>query len=293
MSSTSPSPSPVVAAMELQPAGDGAFTAWSVPAPEGHEGHRSVVFGGQLLGQIVMAASARIPAKRVATLHAVFSRPADTALPLDIEAAVVQDGRSLGSVAVTVRQGGKTACSALVTLDAGDDDLIRHASPAPAVGAPEAAPEAGFGEPGSELRMVGGVDFTATEATGPAESQAWARFDDAPPDGPIAQALLAWYTDMFLVGTTMRPHDGIGMGAAHRTVSTGVITHSLVFHEEWDPSRWFLVSQESRYAGRGRYYGTGAIHGEDGSLVASFSQSGIVRAMPEQASAGRDGRSAM
>ena len=79
--------------------------------------------------------------------------------------------------------------------------------------------------------MVGGVDISDPEAVGPAELDVWTRFVGAPDDPAISQALLAFATDGFLIGTAMRPHPGVGQAQAHRTLSTGVISHTLTFHE--------------------------------------------------------------
>jgi acyl-CoA thioesterase len=70
------------------------------------------------------------------------------------------------------------------------------------------------------------------------------------------------------------------MGMAHESLSTGVVTHTLTFHEAFDAADWHLVSNESSYAGGGRVYGTGRIHTVDGRLVASFVQDAFVRAFP-------------
>ena len=89
----------------------------------------------------------------------------------------------------------------------------------------------GDGEGDWEIRVVGGVDISDPEAVGPAELDVWTRFVGAPDDPAVSQALLAFATDGFLIGTAMRPHPGVGQAQAHRTLSTGVISHTLTFHE--------------------------------------------------------------
>jgi acyl-CoA thioesterase II len=75
----------------------------------------------------------------------------------------------------------------------------------------------------------------------------------------------------------MRPHEGFGQGQAHETVSTGVLTHTLTFHEEVDATRWHLFVNDSVHAGHGRTYGTGNVFSRDGRLVASFAQENMLR----------------
>jgi len=106
----------------------------------------------------------------------------------------------------------------------------------------------------------------------------WIRFVGAPDDPGTDQALVAYSTDGFLIGTAMRPHAGIGQAQAHRTLSTGVLSHTLTFHERCPASEWHLLEQWSSYAGHGRSYGRGDIFRRDGQLAASFVQDAMIRA---------------
>jgi acyl-CoA thioesterase len=266
--------------MELDSIGAGRFRASNVTPDEHHEQIRTVVFGGQLMGQMIVAATQVVTGKRPLTVHSVFSRAAKTTDALEVATDVSQDGRSLATVAVDFTQDGRSTCRGLVTLDAGDEDLIRHAEPMPDVEGPADAVPVDWAEPGSEVRVVGGVDLASAAATGGPEVQVWVRFPDAPADPALNQALAAWYTDMFMMGAAMRPHDGVGFEVAHERISTGVLSHTLVFHEPCDVTRWFLVTQRATYSGRGRYYGVGSLYNEEGELFGSFSQAGLVRALP-------------
>jgi acyl-CoA thioesterase len=76
----------------------------------------------------------------------------------------------------------------------------------------------------------------------------------------------------------MRPHPGVGQAQAHRTLSTGVLSHTLTYHEPCPAAEWHLISQWSSYAGHGRSYGRGDIFRSDGQLAASFVQDAMIRA---------------
>ena len=89
------------------------------------------------------------------------------------------------------------------------------------------------------------------ELTGPPELDVWSRFPGAPDDPMVDQALLAFATDGFLIGTAMRPHAGVGQSQAHVTVTTGVVGHTLTFHEPSAARDWLLLSHHSPYAGHG------------------------------------------
>lgn len=263
---------PLLTAFTLRPTGPGHYVAGSVPAP-----HRPVVFGGQLLGQSALAAAATVDGKSVRSVQTLFARAGDVAQDVSLSAEVIHNGRTMGSALVRAAQGDRTLCQSLVLLDAGDPDLVRHAESMPDVPGPDAA-EPVTAEPGSELRLVGGAAILAADHTGPAQVHAWARFPCAT-GGPagVHRALLSWYTDGLLIAAAMRPHP-LGQEMAHQSVSTGVLTHTITFHEDGDASRWMLITQTSAYAGNGRCYGHGAVYAESGELLASFAQEGMVRA---------------
>jgi acyl-CoA thioesterase-2 len=267
----------LVEVLELDPTGPGAFRAQNFA-----EGAGSVVFGGQILAQTIVAASTVDPSKVLKSVHTVFARGADGSQPLDLEVEALHVGRALASATVTIRQGDRLCTRSLALLSAPEPDLIRHGAPAPEVGQPEdAKPLHGAGE-FWELRVVGEVDISNPDEIGPAELFVWVRFPGAKASGMIGQALLAYATDGFLIGTAMRPHAGIGQSMAHVSISTSVLSHTLTFHEQVDAGEWHLLAQESPYAGGGRTYGRANIFTQDGRLVGSFVQDNMVRSMPEQ-----------
>jgi acyl-CoA thioesterase II len=92
---------------------------------------------------------------------------------------------------------------------------------------------------------------------------------------------LSWYTDGFLIAAAMRPHEGIGQVQAHDTLSTGVIAHTLTFHESFRADEWMLISNRSLHAGGGRTYGEGHVYDRDGTLIASFVQESMIRQFPK------------
>jgi acyl-CoA thioesterase-2 len=240
-----------------------------------------VIFGGQLLGQIIMAAARTIPDKSVKSLHTIFARGGYLRDPIEIDVDPMHAGRALASATVTVRQGDRLCARSLVLLDAGEADLIRHGPPMPAVAGPADHDWAVGEAPWWDVRVADGVDISDPDAIGPAELFVWTRFPDAPDDLAINQALLSYATDGFLIGTAMRPHPGVGQALSHVSISTSVISHTLTFHEPVALSRWVLLAHESPYAGRGRSYGRAHVFTEDGGLVASFVQENMIRDFPE------------
>jgi acyl-CoA thioesterase II len=267
-----PGLSPVLDSLRLERTGETCYRGPSVPSDT-----RPVVFGGQLLGQMIVAAASAQPGKSVRSIHAIFARAGTVSLPVELEIDVMHSGRSLASVTATARQEGRLLSRGLLLLDAGEPDLIRHGAMMPGVAGPNAAAPQKWAEEGSELRVVDDVDLMTAEVTGPPELSVWARFTAAPGDIAVNQALLSWYTDPFLIAAAMRPHEGVGQSMAHETISTGVVTHTLSFHEPVRATDWHLLAQHSTYAGGGRSYGRGEVFTEDGRHVASFAQDNVVR----------------
>ncbi len=276
----------LVGVLDLEQVGEGRFRAENFVTGQG-----GVVFGGQLLAQSIVAASTVDPTKEIKSIHTIFARGGDPDRPLDIEVEAMHIGRALASATVTVRQGERLCTRSLVLLSAVEPDLIRHATPSPGVGLPEDASPIG-GEGGFwEIRVVGGVDLSDPDEVGPAELAAWVRFPGAGAKGVIGQALLAYATDGFLIGTAMRPHAGIGQSMAHVSISTSVLSHTLTFHESVDAGEWHLLAHESPYAGRGRTYGRANIFTLDGALVGSFVQDNMIRAFSDSQKPAGGGRS--
>ncbi len=266
----------LLAVLRFEAVGEHSYLARSVSLTGG-----SVVFGGQLLAQAIVAGGLVDPAKDVKSIHTVFAKGAAFDQPLESDADGTATGRAIASSSVTIRQGERVCTRSLVLLSAAEPDLIRHQDEAPDVTGPDELPGAAHGGDMWDIRTVGGVDISDPDAVGPAELQVWTRFPDAPDDPTISRALLAFASDGFLIGAAMRPHEGVGQSMAHVSISTTVVTHTLSFHEPFRASEWMLLDQSSPYAGRGRSYGRADVYAADGRYVASFAQENMIRDFPE------------
>jgi acyl-CoA thioesterase II len=263
-----------VDALDLEATGPGRFRAKNLPI------EHDVVFGGQLMAQVIIAARRGHPGMTVLTVHTVFARAARPDAALDIVVEPVHTGRTFASTTVTVSQGDRVCTRSSVVLHTAGGDLIRHGDRPPITAPPEDAPPVDSGLEAWEVRVVGGVDVRDPEAVGPAELDVWTRFVGAPDDDSTSQALLAFATDGFLIGTAMRPHRGVGQAQAHRTLATAVISHTLTFHEPCWAGEWLLLCHRSPYAGRGRSYGRADVFRSDGQVAASFVQDSMIRPIP-------------
>ncbi|MEV0669637.1 acyl-CoA thioesterase domain-containing protein [Mycobacterium sp. NPDC050441] len=249
-----------------------------VTGPAGTDG-RQVAKGAQALGQAIVAVAKRFPDKLIRSAHAVFTKPVGIDSSVELSVNVVHEGRSTATAVVAVAQNARLCATVTVLADVPAGDVVCHHALRPDVETPDDANPAGRAMVGHELRLVDVVDVNSPEEVGPPELYAWLRYDPIPERDDLAKALLAYFTGQLGISTTMRPHRGVGTAQAHATVSTAVLSTSVSFHEavEWDG--WLLYSHESTAAGQGMSYVRGQVHTEDGELLASFAQEGLIRPM--------------
>ncbi len=259
-------------ALTLEPVGEDRYRAPNINT------QYPLVFGGQLLAQSVMGALAGQEGKAVKTFHTVFARPAKVEEPLDITVDRMHGGRALASSTVTISQDDQVITRSLALLSTPEPDVIRHADEPRASSHPDDVAGHLSVNGAWESGIVGAVDLGDPDLVGPPELDVWARFVGAPDDPAIDQALLAFSTETFLIGTAMRPHAGVGQSQAHVTLSTGVLTHTLTYHEPFPASEWHLLQMWASYTGHGRSHGRGDIFDLDGKLVGSFMQDAMIRA---------------
>ena len=244
----------------------------------------NVVFGGQLLAQMIAIAGTRNDDKHVKTINAVFARAARVDGVTEIELEELHSGRAFASYSLTAWQGERLCARSLVLTTVDEPDLIAHQPPVPVVPSPDSAGTRHVGGlvfPGAEYIVVDDTDVS--DSTLPARPPAldlWYRSPATPTDRATDQAVLAWATDGFLIGTAMLPHAGIGQEQAHVSVSTGVVDHTLTFHRPFSLADWVLLRHESPFAGGGRTHGRCLVTDADGNLVASFVQDNMIRSMP-------------
>jgi hypothetical protein len=210
----------------------------------------------------------------------VLAKAVRTDTPYELVVDPIRIGRVLDSLSVSIWQFGVQCVGGLVLMTAPEPDLFDHQAVPPGVGRPDDSPIV-QDHYDREVRVVGGVDTTSADVSAPPHLSVWIRLPEQPPDPIMRQALMTYCTGGYLVGTAMLPHPGIGENMAHRSVSTGILAHTISFHNDTDLGQWLLITQESTFAGRGRAYGVGQVFTEDGLMRASFSQESLLRPLPE------------
>lgn len=260
---------------DVEPEGQDRFIGKS-----GHgaaDDERQVVEGTQVLAQAIVAAAKRFPDKSVRSVHGVFTRAVLVGPPIVLDVDVVSEGRSTATAIVTASQNDKRCMTFTVFTDVPTPDVIRHHLPKPAVAGPDAANVCEMPMAGRQVRLVDVIDVNSPDEVGPPELYAWLHYEPIPTRDDLAKALIAYFTGHLGISATMRAHAGTGTAQSHLTVSTAPMTVTVSFHEPVRWSGWLLYTHESTQVGAGMSYIRGAVHTEEGELIASFSQDAMIR----------------
>ena len=254
------------------------------------------VFGGQVIGQALVAASRTVPAGRAAhSLHAYFLRPGDPAIPIVYEVDRIRDGKSFVTRRVVAIQHGKPIFSMSASFQA-EETGLDHQTAMPQVPAPaalmsedelrkmflERAPEEVKAywrrERPFELRPVGLRHYLSREPLEAAQ-QLWFRATAPLPDDPaIHKCALAYASDILLLETALYPH---ARSLFDRDLQVASLDHALWFHRPFRADGWLLYATDSPSASGSRGLTRGSVYTPDGDLVASVAQEGLIRVWPE------------
>jgi acyl-CoA thioesterase II len=238
------------------------------------------VFGGQVLGQALVAASRTVDAERhVHSLHGYFLRPGDTAVPIVYRTEQTRDGRTFSSRRVVGSQSGRTIFYMSASYQRAEPGLD-HADPMPAdLLPPEEAPtlasvlEEASGRKAEEwTKEWAALDVRLAGRTG---RQFWIRAAGKLPDDQALHAcVLAYASDLTLLGASLLPH---GLILGDPRIQSASIDHAMWFHREFRADEWLLYDQASPSASNARGFATGRLFTQDGRLIASVAQEGLIR----------------
>jgi acyl-CoA thioesterase len=278
----------LVELMDVRRDGDLAFVGGAHT-----DGRRPVVEGSQMLGQAIVATGRHEPERRVVSAHMLFLRGADAGRPLRFELTELSAGRTFTGLAAEVTQGGRRCAAGTLLLDVTAPAIVDHAAAPPDVPGPYECPPFDMGVTGRDLRVVGGAYTNDADApAGPPVLDCWVRFRRLPDDQPLHAGLVAQFSGHMSIAAALRPHEGIGQAAAHRTLSMGINAIAISFHGPVRADGWLLYRHLSTVAGDGMTHSECRVHTETGQLVASFTVDAMVRAFPEGDGA-RDERHAL
>ncbi|HUJ65954.1 MAG TPA: hypothetical protein VLX59_10475, partial [Acidimicrobiales bacterium] len=217
--------------------------------------------------------------------YMIFSKSASFDDPLDVDVEVLRGGRTFSTAQVRISQNDQLRSAGLMLMDAGSEPVIHGSVAMPDVPGPREAVDLDMGVTSRDLRIVEGAYHPDPDRVGPPEIYAWCRFKNDPGEPYLHAALLAQSTTHWTIAAAMRPHPGVGEALAHVTLSTGIMSTSIAFHDEFDVTEWLLYANPAIYSGRGLAQGEGRVFSQDGRLVASYTVQAMIRPFsqtPEQ-----------
>jgi acyl-CoA thioesterase-2 len=249
------------------------------------------VFGGQVAGQALVAAGRTVPPERkVHSLHAYFIRGGDPSVPIVYEVDRIRDGRSFTTRRVVGIQHGKAIFSLSASFQVSEQG-IEHAEPMPDAPEPESLPTFeeriepyrerfgpwGFPRP-IDVRYVDDPPWVSREH-GPREARnrVWMRADGKLPDDELVNVcVLAYASDMTLLDSILARH-GVAWGLDK--VLGASLDHAMWFHRPFRADEWVLYDCSSPSASGARGLATGRFFAQDGRLLATVVQEGLLRVL--------------
>jgi acyl-CoA thioesterase-2 len=249
------------------------------------------VFGGQVLGQALMAAAATVEGRDAHSLHAYFLRRGDFNSPIVYEVDRARDGNHFSTRRVIAIQHGAQIFNLSASFQSVESGLD-HQLPLPEVPPPEALtdlddhvrallPQLPAGlrrvlecKRPFEFRPVKPPNILKPQKPAALRNMWFRAVDRLPEDEALHRCLLAYVSDFHLLDTAVMPH---GFPLPPRRLVMASIDHAMWFHRSVRVDDWLLYSTDSPSASGARGFARGSIFARDGRLVASTSQEGLMR----------------
>jgi acyl-CoA thioesterase-2 len=252
---------------------------------------RQRVFGGQVAGQALVAATRTVERGLVHSLHAYFLRPGDPRIPIVFQVDRIRDGKSFTTRRVVAIQRGEAIFHLSASFQP-EEAGLEHQDPMPTAPDPESLPTwqerlAPYlhkipdemrnwieRDRPIDLRYDGEIAIFEAKPR-PPRQQVWMRADGKLPDDPaLHQCVVAYASDMTLVDTALLPH---GVAWADDTYMVASLDHAMWFHRPFRADEWLLYDLESPSAYGSRGFSLGRIFTRDGRLAVSVAQEGLIR----------------
>jgi acyl-CoA thioesterase-2 len=256
-----------------------------------HDG-RPRIFGGLVAAQSLIAACRTVEARTAHSLHSYFLREGNTSLPVIYHVDRIRDGRSFATRRVVAKQHGEAIFNMSVSFQAAEEGL-EHQAPMPDAPPPETVPTnydrlQAYKQRSShpafdfllqldrpiERREVDHVDLLEPRAHDGIQ-RTWFRADGELGDDPVLhQAVLTYASDYGLLESSFNTH---GESFLTEKLIIASLDHAVWFHQPIRADRWMLYVTQSPRTSGGRGLNFGHIYAEDGALLASVAQEGLMR----------------
>jgi len=237
------------------------------------------------------AASYTTGLRQVHSLHAYFLLPGDPNAPIVYEVDIARDGKSFSTRRVVAIQHGRPIFNMAASFQEPEEGFD-HAVPMPDVPGPDGLtdvrelPSEFFEKAPKKLRRIVAhvrpFDFRLVEPSQidpPVQAEPrrhiWIKTVGPLPNSPdLHRNVLAYLSDYYLLITATRPHS---VDFKPGNVQLATLDHAMWFHRPFRVDEWLLYALESPSASGGRGLTLGRFFTQDGRLVASTAQEGVMR----------------
>ena len=271
----------LIALFDLEQTGENSYRA---PVPNTR---MQRLFGGQVLGQTLVAAALTVPEDRlIHSLNAYFLRPGAIDTPLDFDVEVMRDGKTFSNRRIIAHQAERTIFEMTSSFQLPEEGLDHSASVPTDVAPPEACPplrevlQRRFGANVAFLSEWDALDVRLAARPDKVEDggtmKAWVRTKQPMPDDPLLHAaVLTYLSDITLLSVTTVPHEVEFLSPRMQAAS---IDHAMWFHRPVRVDEWLLYDMTSPSASHARGFAVGRLF-QDGHAVASCAQEGLIRVL--------------
>ena len=256
------------------------------------------LFGGQVLGQALAAAYQTVDQDRVAhSFHTYFLLPGDASRPVVYDVENVRDGKSFSARRVKAIQEGRNIFYMTASFQLPEEGMTHQYAEPPQVPPPhEVQPDIEFYESNFDrisqrmrealsyhrpvdIRTIGAAHAYEAKQRPPCRS-IWMRSRDPLSNKLwLQQAALAYASDYHFLSTSLQPH---GVSVTDKSLRMATIDHAMWFHRPVNMNEWLLYSMESPFSGGARGIVKGQLFNQQGQLVASTMQEGLMRQLPKE-----------
>ncbi|GBF27104.1 acyl-CoA thioesterase 2 [bacterium MnTg02] len=249
------------------------------------------VFGGQVIGQALVAAGRTVDGRFAHSLHGYFMRAGDPSVPIIYEVDRIRDGKSFNTRRVVAIQHGEAIFSMSVSFQI-EEKGFTHQIEMPDVPKPDELPsESEIKEkfvdqlPAAikaywererpiELRPVDFSRYLSSDRRKPIQNIWMRTTGPLPDDRALHQCVLAYASDFTLLDTALIAHGRVLFDPRLMLAS---LDHALWLHQDFRADQWLLYAQDSPFTGGARGFCRGSIFSPDGTLVGSVAQEGLIR----------------
>lgn len=249
------------------------------------------VFGGQVMAQATHAARRTVPDDRhLHSLHGYFILGGDISVPIIFQVDTIRDGRSFTTRRVVAIQRGKAIFNLAASFQKAEKGF-EHQISMPNVPSPEAliTDKEWSKKYIKELpdlykrySVERPIEFRSVERFNPLNIQnkrpfrhIWLKAKGKMPDNPsIHKEVLAYASDYNLMGTSLLPHRS---QFDRKNMQMASLDHAMWFHHDFRMDEWLLYALDSPAASNSRGFNRGNFFNQEGKLVASVVQEGLIR----------------